>query len=420
MGIRGSAASQTSDYFNELAANDLGIDEWLAIRVGLACARAPDKVRSRIARLRGEGESLIPNRWPIAKQATDHLRHDLTTFILAYGRQMPRQAFLPMLEAGIALGLTNVLLSTTGCLFQWDQSGSVPRKQSPWPLFVDCSMGQDVRLRQASEAVMVECAARYEKLPVLMMSLRILDERARTDRELRNILPNPYPSAVKRLNLLGSLLHGSHPRAEYLHNGLDDDGLRLAEKLEKENEAPEVLRLLRHGNPNPVRRLADAMVLLNSDRQQGFQFRAALESTLMSDRPNGLAMKRRVIRTEAGRRRSVDLRSIVLTNAAVDFLVHRHLVKDTNGRSSQALSLLQLLGIMRERYGLYIDREPPGISISQELLRENRRHLERRLRDLGLLLGVNDAPSMKQLRPRFQVQQPALRELREAASAAAK
>jgi hypothetical protein len=27
--------------------------------------------------------------------------------------------------------------------------------------------------------------------------------------------------------------------------------------------------------------------------------------------------------------------------------------------------------------------------------------LERRLRDLGLLVGVNDAESMKQLRPRF-------------------
>jgi hypothetical protein len=29
--------------------------------------------------------------------------------------------------------------------------------------------------------------------------------------------------------------------------------------------------------------------------------------------------------------------------------------------------------------------------------------LERRLRDLGLLVGVNDAESMKQLCPRFEV-----------------
>jgi len=39
--------------------------------------------------------------------------------------------------------------------------------------------------------------------------------------------------------------------------------------------------------------------------------------------------------------------------------------------------------------------------ISNELLRLNRIVLERRLRDLGLLVGVNDAEAMKCLRPRF-------------------
>jgi hypothetical protein len=42
------------------------------------------------------------------------------------------------------------------------------------------------------------------------------------------------------------------------------------------------------------------------------------------------------------------------------------------------------------------------LSVSNDLLRENRSLLERRLRDLGLLVGVNDAESMKYLRPRFE------------------
>jgi hypothetical protein len=58
--------------------------------------------------------------------------------------------------------------------------------------------------------------------------------------------------------------------------------------------------------------------------------------------------------------------------------------------------------LLRERYGLYVDREPPGHPVSQELLLRNKAWLERRLRDLGLLIGVNDAESMKQLRPRYQ------------------
>jgi hypothetical protein len=41
------------------------------------------------------------------------------------------------------------------------------------------------------------------------------------------------------------------------------------------------------------------------------------------------------------------------------------------------------------------------MTISNDLLRLNRLVLERRLRDLGLLTGVNDAEAMKQLTPRF-------------------
>ena len=42
------------------------------------------------------------------------------------------------------------------------------------------------------------------------------------------------------------------------------------------------------------------------------------------------------------------------------------------------------------------------MTISNALLQRNRSVLERRLRDLGLLIGVNDAEAMKRLQPRFQ------------------
>lgn len=48
-----------------------------------------------------------------------------------------------------------------------------------------------------------------------------------------------------------------------------------------------------------------------------------------------------------------------------------------------------------------MDIAPPGMSISNDLLQANHAILERRLRDLGLLVGVNDAEAMKRLRPRF-------------------
>jgi hypothetical protein len=402
MTVRGAPTNLSSDHFESDMANDLGVDELLAVYIAQGCGTAPYKA----GKGKGEGDSRIPNRWPISMEAARHLREDLMTFIDVYGHLMPRQAFLPMLESGIALGMTNIILSTTASLFDWDHSGELPAHRIPWPLFVDCSLGQDTSLRHASESVMGECAARYERLPALMMTLRILDERARYDRKLKDEMPVVFPDARTRINLLGSLLHERHPRAEAILNSLEEDCLRLAEKLEEAEEAPETVEVLRGKNENPARRLSEGFVLLIGDKQQGGQFRTALESALMSDRPNGLATKRRVARTEAGTRTSVDLRSIVLTNSLLDFLVHRHLHKGAHGRPEQALSLLQFLRILREQYGFYVDREPQGISVPQELLRENKQWLERRLRDLGLLVGVNDAESMKQLRPRFAV--PAL------------
>ena len=413
MHVEGPAANQTSDRFGDALAEDLGIDEWLAVRIAQACGRAPDKT----GKGRGDGDSRIPNRWPVAMGAARNLRQDLMTFVQVYGPLMPRQAFLPMLESGIALGLTNILLSTTACLFEWDRTGEIPQHPTPTSLFVDCSLGQDKDLRQVSEGVMSECAARYERLPVLMMCLRILDERAKFDRKLRDEIPTAYPDSRPRINLLGKLLHENHPRAHYLLTELDGDCLRLADKLDEAKEAPEVAEALRSGDQNPARRLADSLIQLIGDAQQGTHFRKALDDALMSDRPNGLAIKRRVTRSESGRKKSYDVRSVVLTNPALDFLVHRYLRKDGKGRPPQALSLLQFLKLLREHYGLYVDREPPGVSVPQELLRENKRWLERRLRDLGLLVGVNDAESMKQLRPRFEASADVAEDTQEATHA---
>lgn len=397
------SSDQRIEDVDEAAANDLGIDELLAVRIAQACGHAPDKA----SKSKTEADHRIPNRWPIADAATKHLRRDLMTFIDVYGPQMPRQAFLPMLEAGIALGLTNILLSTARCLFEWERSGVVPREKdsdpAAWPLFVDASLGQEKALRGVSESVMSECAARYERVPVILMQMRLLDEGAHSDRKLKSPLPSPFPDARPRLDLLGSLMHERHERADSILNDLDKLGQRLADELAHEEEAPEVVESLQVTTNGPTQRLAQALVDLIGDKQQGSFLRSLLESCLMTDRPNGLAIKRRVQRSEDGRRKSVDLRAIVLTNPMLDFLVHRHLRKDSKGQPEQVLSLKKFLEILRLRYGLYVDREPPGIPVSQDLLRANKLWLERRLRDLGLLVGVNDAESMKQLRPRFEV-----------------
>lgn len=388
-----------ADAFLEAEADDLGVDELLAVRLAQACGHAPEKAKAT----KGDSDR-IPNQQSLARNAAHHLREDLAVFIEVYGSAVPRQAFLQMFEAGVALGLTNILLSTIAMLLDWEASGRLPTacEQRPWPLFVDASHGQDVELRALSEASAADAVRRYERLPTITMLLRLLEDQAR-DLELKSS-PARSPDATDWINLLGDLLHGRHGESEEAHKALRKDCRKLAGALEEAREASAVADGLRDGNVSPALRLAEGLVDLMGNTNQRGNYMKALESCFMSNQPHGLSQKRRVRRSEGGAQRPVDLRSIVLPPALLDFLVHRHLRKATKGRHERLLSLRRFLDLLRDSYGLHVDREPPGLPVPQVLLQRNKAWLERRLRDLGLLVGVNDAESMKQLQARYRAQ----------------
>jgi hypothetical protein len=82
--------------------------------------------------------------------------------------------------------------------------------------------------------------------------------------------------------------------------------------------------------------------------------------------------------------------------------VHLHVLRSGKNVGYRPLAFTEFLDRLQERYGFCVDTAPPGLTISNDVLRENRAVLERRLRDLGLLVGVNDAEAMKHLKPRFE------------------
>ena len=130
-----------------------------------------------------------------------------------------------------------------------------------------------------------------------------------------------------------------------------------------------------------------------------------VDSTLNVERPNGLARKRQTTsgtQLAGSGRRQRDVRSLVFTDSVLDYLVHLHLLPNGNKLGIRPLSLKAFLDTIRTRYGFHVDSAPKGMTISNDLLQSNRMVLERRLRDLGLLVGVNDAEAMKRLRPRFE------------------
>ena len=185
---------------------------------------------------------------------------------------------------------------------------------------------------------------------------------------------------------------------------MDDYGEKLAERLSEDH--PEATQALRNerSEQNPIRRLAAALTPLLGTTARGNTV-SMVDSMLNIERPNGLARKRKTtsgtqMMAGSGRRQR-EVRSLVFTDAILDYLIHLHVLRSGNKPGVRSLSLKTFLGTIRDRYGFHVDTAPPGMTISNDFLRSST-VLERRLRDLGLLVGVNDAEAMKWLRPRFQ------------------
>ena len=396
-GLVADLAAEKFDEWNE----DIGIDQLLMIRLAQLLKAAPNKAR-------GQQSAEISNQRPIAEGAAQDFSEDIRRFVRAYASVIPRHSFVDMLEACVATGMTAILTSAIEILFEWLDSGAIieKRKQQPSGIFVDCSNGVDMKLRNQAEVSLDELVRRIERVPEILMMLRLLDYTARDNKNIKERETSTRPYATAWLNLLGELLHERHDEASFIHRQIDDYGAKLAEDLsEGYPDAEQTLRNER-SEPNPIRRLATALTPLLGGNARG-KIISMLDSTLNVERPNGLAHKRKTsigTQTAVSGRRQREVRSLVFTDAVLDYLVHLHVLPSGGRQGVRPLSLKAFLDQIRIRYGFHIDTAPPGMIVSNDLLRANRLVLEHRLRDLGFLVGVNDAEAMKRLRPRFRTE----------------
>jgi len=393
--LSGEFSSRTSDRFIE--ETPVGVDQLLMIRLAQTLGEAPDKVRG------GEGEQ-ISNQRPIAERAAHYFSEDIRRFIRSYAGVIPRQALLAMLESCMAVGLATIFTSVIRLLLGWAETGEIRKNldQKPVSLFVDCSNGIDIWLRAVAEQSFDDFLRWIERFPVILMGIRLLDRGTRINPRMRKLDISTKPYATDWLNLLGDVLHKRHEQSNAILYAMEEKATILADKLRE--EAQETSDLLENvgGYPNPVWRLAEALTVLQGRENTQQKVLQCIDSCLHIDRPSGLAVKRRVRQSDfTSRKKTREIRSITFTDSILDYLVHLHLLPGGSRRGMKLLSYKEFLRTIRDRYGFYVDESPPGMTISNGLLQANRAILERRLRDLGLLSGVNDAEAMKRLKPRF-------------------
>jgi hypothetical protein len=392
-----------SDRFNEL--EPLGIDQLIMVRLAQACGEAPSKAV-------GKGEpGPIPNQRSIARKASNAFKEDLLLFFDCYGRNKvtPRLALLSMLESAIAVGMTSILLSTMNILSEWSDRGRIPSEsdQTPFPIFIDCSSSADSALRNYSEQSGTLIRQVLSRMPATLMYMRLLDFFVSTESDIpRAELPERAPDAKEWLELLGNIACGAHDESRDAERFFRSKSRALVDAAASDPTASvrsDILATETDGR-NYGRRLAEALTLAFVDVGGVDKLNQFLTSSLMTDEPNGLARRRKLtVRrpTLSGQRRTGDVVSFILTNTVLEYLVHRHLHRGGKAHKKRDLSYPEFLMILRERYGFHVDQSPSNMEVPSELLQRNRRVLERRLRDLGLLAGVNDAERMKKLTARY-------------------
>ena len=398
----GELASRTSDRFDE-ENGSVGLDQLLMIRLAQQLQHAPDKQRGR------EGYK-ISNQHPVAKRAAREFSEDIRWFVRSYSTSIPRRTFVELLESCVSIGLMTILTSTVRLLFNWAETGRIKEstEQKPAHLFVDCSNGVDSRLRALAEESMDDFMRRIERFSTIFMALRLLDYGAKYDSNLKNLGIQTKPDATEWLNLLGDILLDRQPKAQLLLYDLRRKAEELAEHLDSEDYT-EAARILRNekSEPNPVWRLAETLTLLLEKTSSRSKLAPMIDSILLVGHPNCLALKRTTTRATTNAsgkstRRRRDVRSIVFSDSVLDYLVHLYVLRSGNKPGVPSFSFGEFIRMIRRQYGFSVDSAPPGMTISNNLLQSNRAILERRLRDLGLLAGVNDAEAMKHLKPRFE------------------
>lgn len=394
----GKIADLKSDRFDEC--NDsVGLDQLLMIRLAQQLGEAPDRLRDK-----QQGE--ISNQHPISEKAAREFSEDIRRFVGSYANIIPRRTFVELLESCISVGMATILTSAVRILFDWAETGETSKTadQKPEYLFVDCSNGVNLQLRSLAEQSMDDFMRRVQRFSVIMMALRILDYNARYDYRLKNLKIGHKPNAANWLDLLGDLLHGRRGEAQMIFHSMEQKAQELADRLDKEDytEAAQILRNSQN-EPNPIWRLAEAITLLQGRSNVHKNLLKMIDSTLLLGRPNGLAAKRPTTRNITGTRtrKQRDVHSLVFTDSVLDYLVHRHLLRVSGKAGIRKLPFKEFIQRIRDHYGFCVDFAPPGIPIPNSLLQANRAILERRLRDLGLLVGVNDAEAMKRLESRF-------------------
>ena len=357
---------------------------------------------------------------PLCVGAADIMADDVLR-LLAYRRVVPRSVLVEYLKILFAFHLAlyhlrllrflPLLLRRPGEPFPC-KGGACPVRptepgacQAACPcrigLFLDVANQPDTRARRLAE---YSADAHYRRIPGYIRAqflAKKLDEMAAHLLQLGKI-PAPSGRVLSFWDVLALLDDRWTQERELFF------GSRLMTLTGEAQDAdgaldPEIEAVVRLGLSD-TDKYVEALAAARGVFQRGFIVKS-LDALSLKNRPGALLAQDRG--AGAARRFVLDSR---LLEVLLQMAVLRY--EPDRGHVSGPIRVEDLLGFLRERYGLYIDRLPPGdgfgatVSEDLEALRANREALRRRLREIGFFQDLSDAYITQQVTPRYRIEPP--------------
>ena len=383
------------DQYDDL--HELDIESLLTIRT-VEDLKSPNEVTGT---REGKG-GMIPGFEPLCPYQAGIFREDFSLFLRAYPSSVvPVRVLSDYVLCLLALNLTVYSLchfAASNRLYnsgEWIHDRPLPNGSRIWELgiYPDLTSG---RVRKSRELARQSYACHHEwmlRQLRTMIGFRLLDYylRSRNDiRELRSLRNMKGVEFLKTLALGRQRSCVDVFTATQASAGPALSGLERAQPDEK--WPPDVVGII-NSSMTPFDKLVELLASTQEEsRDNMLNFftscsRRNLDSGLLAG--------------NTGRREdNYYTLGIVLLEA----LVQRLILKRTDPPSSKPLDVYEFVRLLKERYGIWIDKPPPGLDESYEArqaAQENFAALKEKLRQLGFFRAVTDARRMQRLKPRY-------------------
>jgi hypothetical protein len=362
-------------------------------------------------------DSKEPERFPPLCIRQANLMADDVLRLLAYEEHMPRSVLVEYLKILLAfhLGLYHLRLlklvptivrnqggELAACMVQGCplvRGKAIPRTACAYPVGLVIDMG-DVSNQHMAELARRSAEGYYRRISAYIQAhytIKKLDEMLDYQHKANKVAlpPAGYFSVADGLRYLGP--SGADARKLFFHSRLQQ---LIEASTEGETLDPEIQRIL-DLNLDDFDAYIEILVALRGAYHRRF-ITECLDTLFLKNTDANLV---RQARTKGSPRR------FMIGSKLLEVLLQVAVLK-SEGSSfvTREIRIDELIVLLRERYGLYIDTLPSGEGFSSpsiqdlQALRRNRETFKTRLREIGFFQDLSDAYITQTVTPRYTIQ----------------